>query len=95
MRPPPKFLFDECFGRPLVIRLREFLELSEEHVVSLLELESAGSGAVDDDWITTLSPSQWVVISADRGRRVTRGGEGIRNISELNGVFSRVVRRMR
>src|SRR5437016_1710549 len=34
-------------------------------------------------------------ICSRRLRRVRRGGEGDRNMSELNGVRSRVVRRMR
>jgi hypothetical protein len=71
----PKFLFDECIGKPGLDVLRELLALGDDEaeLVHLLDLESEGS--LDDNWVPRLGSEGWIVISADRGQTPSRGGK--------------------
>jgi hypothetical protein len=68
----PKLLFDENFGKPLILALRQLVTVCQEQVEIAHILDFYEQGQVDDDvWIRNL-PNNWTVISADRGKR--KGG---------------------
>jgi hypothetical protein len=69
-----KFLFDECIGRPLVERLRTFLQVGDDEIVSILDRQK--EGVLDEDWVPEIAADGcWVVVSADRGRLASKGAK--------------------
>lgn len=82
----PRLLFDENFGRPAVDRLCEFLRIDNEdenspevrHIFDFQE-----SGALDEEWIPKMAQEQWVILTADRGKKPSKGGKLPRLCSEF------------
>lgn len=71
MTPAPRFLFDECVGKPHVDSLRSQLADPPE-IVHITEFYC--EGVKDIEWIPRLaSEPGWVVITADRGTHSKRG----------------------
>ena len=68
-----KFMFDECIGTPIMKRLQE---LVDDTCVFQHVCERFTSGVPDDEWIPELgTEGGWVVISADRAKRSSKGGK--------------------
>lgn len=63
-------LFDENFGRPIVRALAELFSFHRPRprVAHLLE-RFADEGDKDEDWIPKCAREDWIVISADAGKR--------------------------
>ena len=64
-----RLLFDETFGHPIVqamARLLSFHELKPE-VRHLFDV--AAPGTPDPEWVPAIVEGDWIVISADHGRR--------------------------
>lgn len=69
-----KFLFDECLGKPLVDQLRTLCGESADRFASILDRQA--EGVADEEWIPLLAAEgDWIVLSADRGKIVTRGAK--------------------
>lgn len=69
MNKPVKVFFDECIGKPMIESLVSRLgstpyQLEVKHLVDIHK-----SGTPDDVWIPTLAGGDWIVITADRGRK--------------------------
>ncbi|HUU83529.1 MAG TPA: hypothetical protein VM243_08500 [Phycisphaerae bacterium] len=65
-----KLLFDENIGRPLVEAMRPLLHKYEEPVDVAHLLDLLGRhGEQDENWIPELADEEWLVISADRGKK--------------------------
>ena len=71
MNNPPKLLFDECVGKPLVEMLRELLAMAVEEnhaeVQHILDIYNQ-QGTKDDDWIPFIGSHGYIVITQDLGR---------------------------
>lgn len=70
MNAPPRFLFDECIGKPAMLQLHELVGGGFEFV-HLSDRFAAGTK--DNDWIPKLASEPWVVVSGDRGRQSGMG----------------------
>lgn len=78
-----KLLFDENFGRPTVERLKQFLTGTEPMPTLATVVDYLGGGK-DDVWIPMLRDGDWIVITADRGRR--SGGAKLPDLCVAYGV---------
>lgn len=81
---PPTFIFDECIGWPILETVEPLLRLHNlpfrlKHVVEYYK------GAKDDEWVPEIARNGWIVITADRGVRPSRGGK-LPFICKRNGV---------
>lgn len=64
-----RLLFDECLGRPAIERLSQLVAMGKGEKPEIRHvLESAATGARDEDWIPQLAPRGWTVITTDGGR---------------------------
>lgn len=68
MNEPPKFLFDECLGRPITEVLRRFVGLHRHQVGIIHLLDKFPAGTHDDVWIPVIAKEGWIIVSADRGK---------------------------
>lgn len=69
-------MFDSCcFGRVAVDKLIEFLGSGSDNVdfahLSDFQLQEA----LDDDWVPQFVEEGWIVISADQGKRPSKGSK--------------------
>lgn len=73
MNQRPKLLLDENIGRPLTESIASVLEWheSEPEVWHLLQFEKAGTP--DPEWLKRAADDDWVILSADRGKRYGGG----------------------
>jgi hypothetical protein len=78
-----QLLFDENFGRPLVEALGSLLAFHElrPRVHHLLELQH--SGVADAEWIASLAPEDWLVVTSDKG---ARGASKLPRICSAKGI---------
>ena len=77
----PRFLFDECVGKPHMEALRRDLQTECEfvHITDYF-----AEGAKDREWIPRLAAeSGWIVMTADRGTH-SRAGEKLPEICRVN-----------
>ena len=64
-----KLFFDENFGKPIIEKLAAISE-SDSNNPEILHLGmSFPLGTKDQDWIPKLSRDEYIVITADRGKR--------------------------
>lgn len=65
---PPKFLFDECLGRPLTQALRNLIAF-HRHQIGLLHIfDRFPPGTRDEVWVPAIAREDWIVVSVDRGK---------------------------
>ena len=73
MSPAPRFLFDECLGKPSVAQLQASLR-STPNCAHLCDFFA--SGTLDNDWIPQIATEGgWIVITSDAGRKTNKGGK--------------------
>jgi hypothetical protein len=83
---PPKFLFDECVGKPLTEALRGLIAFHRHQVGIMHLLDRFPSGTHDDVWVPKIAEEDWIVVSVDRGKLpgpklpVLCAGLGVRHI---------------
>lgn len=65
---PPKFLFDECLGRPLTEALRKLVGFHRHQVGILHIFDRFPPGTRDDVWVPAIAQEDWIVVSVDRGK---------------------------
>ncbi|MBN2447217.1 MAG: hypothetical protein JXO22_10850 [Phycisphaerae bacterium] len=80
-----RLLFDENFGKPIVRALGELLKWSnlEIEVTHLIDFEGR-AGSRDDTWVPKLQEQDYMVITADKGRR--GGGPKLPRICKEFGI---------
>lgn len=72
MSSPPRFLFDECLPGPAIVELAATHQIEFASLVALL----GEQGALDNEWIPRIAAEgRWVVVTADGGKRGSRGGK--------------------
>lgn len=65
-----RFLFDECFGKPIVEPLRALVGMGKGEKPELKHiLDITASGTHDEVWIPQIAREGWTVITIDGGRR--------------------------
>lgn len=65
---PPKFLFDECLGRPLTEALRKLVGF-HRHPIGILHIfDRFPPGTHDEVWVPVIANEDWIVVSVDRGK---------------------------
>ena len=68
MNEPPKFLFDECLGRPVTEAMRKLVGFHRHQIGIMHVLDRFPPGTHDDIWVPAVSNEDWIVVSVDRGR---------------------------
>ena len=68
MNEPPKFLFDECLGRPLTETMRKLIGFHRHQVGVMHLFDRFEAGTRDEIWVPKIAPEGWIVVSVDRGR---------------------------
>jgi len=72
VKPPARFLFDECLSRPAVEELASRKQFEAVSLVGLL----GEQGVLDSEWIPRIAADgRWIVITTDAGKRPSRGGK--------------------
>jgi hypothetical protein len=64
-----KLLFDECLGKPAVVALGALLAASGRAAELSHVLDYQSQGVPDQLWIPRLAPDEWIILTADRGKR--------------------------
>ena len=67
-----RFLFDENFGKPLVLTIERLLldfGHAEDQATVRHVLDFQQQGIWDEEWIPRLATEKWTVVAADLGRR--------------------------
>ena len=73
----PKFIFDECIGKPIVdeiARLQNMAEAEDQATVKHI-LDMQPHGIWDEIWAPKIVPEGWIIISGDRGKKGRKKGE--------------------
>lgn len=65
---PPKFLFDECLGRPLTEAVRKLTGFHRHQVGVMHVFDRFPPGTHDEVWVPAITAEDWIVVSVDRGR---------------------------
>ena len=81
---PIKILFDENFGKPLVLALARFLDWYDEPVEITHLFQFANASEKDEVWIPRISAGGWLLITADKGKRC--GGRKLPEVCRDHGV---------
>lgn len=68
MNEPPKFLFDECLGRPVTDALRKLAGFHRHQVGILHIFDKFPPGTRDEVWVPAIAGENWIVVSVDRGK---------------------------
>jgi hypothetical protein len=69
---PPRFLFDECIGKPLMLALEREVG-SQFEFVHLCDYFR--QGIPDREWIPEAAGKGWLVITGDSGKQSSRGSK--------------------
>jgi hypothetical protein len=64
----PKFLFDECLGRPVTEAMRKLAGFHRHPIGIMHVLDRFPSGTHDEIWVPAIASESWIVVSIDRGR---------------------------
>ncbi|WP_020470531.1 PIN-like domain-containing protein [Zavarzinella formosa] len=70
MNAPPRFLFDECVGKPLMLALEREVG-SQFEFVHLCDYFRAG--IPDNEWIPQAAGGNWIVVTGDSGKHSGKG----------------------
>lgn len=62
-------------GRPAISSLATLVDISSEPVELAHVLDFYAQGTPDEEWIPAIASKGWIVVTADRGKRSSRGGE--------------------
>ena len=83
-----RLLFDENFGKPAIERLARFLSAGGDddfpEIKHILEFQE--QGGLDEDWIPRMASEGWVLITADRGKKMRGKGEKLPRLCVKYGV---------
>lgn len=96
-----RLLFDECIGKPHVECLANLVAFEQDEDRPLIKhlLDFQGQGVRDEEWIPRMAAEQWMLITADRGRKRRGKGEPLSRVCVREGVthiiLSAVVQRRR
>ena len=92
---PPRLMFDECVGKPAMEEIQRTISLSLDEAEFKHVLDFQRQGVLDEDWIPRIArEGDWVVITADRGRRGSaKKGEKLPVVCKQQGVTHVVLRR--
>jgi len=66
---PAKLLFDENFGKPMIVAVTPFLEKYQPKPVIAHLLDYFAAGVTDAMWIPKVATEGWIVVSGDRGKK--------------------------
>ena len=69
MNEPPKFLFDECLGKPITEALRKLIGFHRHQVGVIHIFDRFPPGTHDEQWVPAIAKENWIVVSVDRGKR--------------------------
>lgn len=65
---PPKFLFDECLGKPLTEAMRKLVGFHRHQVGVMHVFDRFPPGTHDEVWVPAIAQENWIIVSVDRGR---------------------------
>ncbi len=75
MTPAIRLLFDDCLSKHVTAKLSELNQFARVPVeiahLATLNME----GALDDDWVPRIAEQGYLVLTADRGKKRSRGGK--------------------
>lgn len=75
MTPTIKLLFDECLGKPLMEKLAVTLSASPQRPELKHVLDFQKQGVPDEEWIPKIKNEGYIVVTADRGKKQSKGGK--------------------
>lgn len=68
MNEPPKFLFDECLGKPITEAMRRLIGFHRHQIGLIHVFDRFPPGTKDEQWVPEVAREGWIVVSVDRGR---------------------------